>query len=178
MVFLDSHADAELYNVSVGLGSSSPPPAGVRLAVAPDLGVLGNVVSIAAIDEREEALGRLGDHWAGGFYVGHGMDTEILRKAGIERAGGFAATTNGDNTNIMSAQIVKIKFKVARVVARIYDPLRAEAYKELGIDTISPTLLGAGMCRDFLMGLPYRSVDEYQAARVTLLRPPAPEGSR
>jgi len=87
----------------------------------------------------------------------------VLRKAGIERAGAFAATTNGDNTNIMSAQIAKIKYKVARVIARLYDPLRAEAYKELGVDTISPTLLGAGMCRDFILGRPWRSVSEYQA---------------
>jgi len=134
--------------------------------------------SIAIIDRDRESFRRLGRNFKGKTILGIGIDEDVLRKAGIERAGGFAATTNGDNTNIMSAQIVKIKFKVARVVARIYDPLRAEAYKELGIDTISPTLLGAGMCRDFLMGLPYRSVDEYQAARVTLLRSPAPEGSR
>ncbi len=63
----------------------------------------------------------------------------------------------------MSAQIVKVKFKVARVVARMYDPLRAEAYKELGIDTISPTLLGAGLCRDFIVGAPWRTVGEYQS---------------
>ncbi len=134
--------------------------------------------TIAIIDRDRESFRRLGRGFKGRTILGIGIDEDVLRKAGIERAGGFAATTNGDNTNIMSAQIVKVKFRVPRVVARIYDPLRAEAYKELGIDTISPTLLGAGMCRDFLMGVPYRSVEEYQAIREPLSRLSAPEGSR
>ncbi len=119
--------------------------------------------TVAVIDRDREAFRRLNRAFKGKTILGIGIDEDVLRKAGIERAGGFAATTNGDNTNIMSAQIVKVKFKVPRVIARIYDPLRADAYKELGIDTISPTLLGAGMVRDFLLGVPWRSVDEYQA---------------
>jgi len=119
--------------------------------------------TIAIIDRDRESFRRLGRAFKGKTILGIGIDEDVLRKAGIERAGGFAATTNGDNTNIMSAQIVKVKYKVPRVVARIYDPLRADAYKELGIDTISPTLLGAGMCRDFLVGAPWRSCEEYQA---------------
>jgi len=119
--------------------------------------------SVAIVDRDREAFRRLGRNFKGETVLGIGIDEDVLRKAGIERAGAFAATTNGDNSNIMSAQIAKVKFKVPRVVARIYDPLRAEAYKELGIDTISPTLLGAGMCRDFILGVPWRSVSEYQA---------------
>jgi trk system potassium uptake protein TrkA len=118
---------------------------------------------VAIVDRDREAFRRLGRTFKGKTVLGMGIDEDVLRKAGIERAGGFAATTNGDNTNIMAAQIAKIKFKVARVIARLYDPLRAEAYKELGIDTISPTLLGAGLCRDFIIGAPWRSIAEYQA---------------
>ena len=123
--------------------------------------------SVAVIDRNRESFRRLGRGFKGKMILGIGIDEDVLRKAGIERAGGFAATTNGDNTNIMSAQIVKVRFKVPRVIARIYDPLRAEAYRELGIDTISPTLLGAGLCRDYLLGVPYRSVEDYQAVRGT-----------
>lgn len=134
--------------------------------------------SVAVIDRDRESFRRLGRGFKGKTILGVGIDEDVLRKAGIERAGGFAATTNGDNSNIMSAQIAKIKFKVPRVIARIYDPLRAEAYKELGVDTISPTLLGAGMCHDFLIERPWRSVEDYQAAHVAALPSAGPERSR
>jgi trk system potassium uptake protein TrkA len=136
----------------------------------------GNTVGI--IDKDPEAFRRLRAGFRGKTILGIGIDEDILRKAGIERAGGFAATTNGDNTNIMSAQIAKVKFKVPRVIARIYDPLRADAYRELGIDTISPTLLGAGLCLDFLTGRPWRSIEEYHAIRETALLAPDAERSR
>lgn len=120
--------------------------------------------SVAIIDRDPEAFPRwLGRRFRGQTVLGNGIDEDVLRKAGIEHAAAFAAATSGDNSNIMSAQIAKIKYKVSRVIARIYDPLRAEAYQELGIDTISPTLLGAGMCRDFITGTPWRSISEYQA---------------
>ena len=120
--------------------------------------------SVSIIDKDPEAFPRwLGRGFRGHTVLGNGIDEDVLRRAGIERAAAFAAATSGDNSNIMSAQIAKVKFKVARVIARIFDPLRAEAYQTLGIDTISPTLIGAGMCRDFIMGVPWRSISEYQA---------------
>jgi trk/ktr system potassium uptake protein len=134
--------------------------------------------SVGIIDRDPEAFRRLSGRFRGKTILGIGIDEDILRKAGIERAGGFAATTNGDNTNIMSAQIAKVKFMVPRVIARIYDPLRAEAYRELGIDTISPTLLGAGLCMDYLAARPWRTIDEYQAIREASLLSAEPEGSR
>lgn len=133
--------------------------------------------TVGIIDRDPEAFRRLSWEFQGKTILGIGIDEDILRKAGIERAGGFAATTNGDNTNIMSAQIAKVKFKVPRVIARIYDPLRAEAYRELGIDTISPTLIGAGLCLDFLAARPFRSIEQYQAIHERLLLAPEPEGS-
>ncbi len=111
--------------------------------------------SVAIIDRDPEAFPRwLGRRFRGQTVLGNGIDEDVLRKAGIERATGFAAATSGDNSNIMSAQIAKVKYKVSRVIARIFDPLRA---------TISPTLIGAGMCRDFIMGAPWRGISEYQA---------------
>jgi trk system potassium uptake protein len=126
--------------------------------------------SVAIVDRDREAFRRLGRTFQGQTILGIGIDEDVLRKAGIERADAFAATTSGDNSNIMSAQIAKMKYKVRRVIARIYDPLRAEAYKELGIDTISPTLLGAGLCLDFILERPWRSVSEYQALPELLAR--------
>lgn len=94
---------------------------------------------VTAVDEKEEALGRLGDHWAGGFVLGHGMDTDVLREAGIEEADAVVVATDGDNTNIVIAQIAQKKYGIRCVVARVYDPLRAELFAQVGIRTVCPT---------------------------------------
>ncbi len=116
---------------------------------------------VAVIDERKEAFRRLGTSFPGETVLGNGIDIDVLRRAGVERADGFVATTNGDNRNIMSAQIAKVKFKIPRVVARIYDPLRATLYHDLGIETVNPTTVGSGMIRDFLLNEPWKPVDQY-----------------
>jgi trk system potassium uptake protein TrkA len=131
--------------------------------------------TVAIIDKDRDAFRRLGRGFKGKTFLGVGIDDDVLRKAGIERAGGFAAVTNGDNTNVMSAQMAKMKFNVPRVIARIYDPLRAEAYRELGIETTSPTLIGAGVCRDFLVQRPFHRIEEYQAPGASPGAAPAPE---
>jgi trk system potassium uptake protein TrkA len=94
---------------------------------------------VTAIDEKEEALQRLGEHWAGGFVVGHGMDTEILRKAGIEEADAVVVATDGDNTNIVIGQVAQKRFDIQCVVIRVLDPARAEFYNERGLRTVCPT---------------------------------------
>ncbi len=116
---------------------------------------------VAVIDERKEAFRRLGTTFPGETVLGNGIDIDVLRRAGVEKADGFVATTNGDNRNIMSAQIAKVKFKIPRVVARIYDPLRATLYHDLGIETVNPTTVGSGMIRDFLLNEPWKPVDQY-----------------
>jgi trk system potassium uptake protein len=94
---------------------------------------------VTAVDEREEALSRLGDDWAGGFVVGHGMDVKLLRKAGIEQADAVVVATNGDNTNIVVGQVAQKMFGVDCVIVRILDPARAEFYASRGLRTVCPT---------------------------------------
>ena len=91
------------------------------------------------MDERDEALERLGEKWVGRFVVGHGMDSRILREAGIEEADAVVVATDGDNTNLVIAQVAQRRFGVESVVVRVLDPARAELYSELGLNTISPT---------------------------------------
>jgi len=92
---------------------------------------------------RAASRGVLTTDFKGDQVVGNGTDADVLRRAGIEDADGFVAVTEGDNRNIMAAQVAKHVFKVPRVVARIYDPERAEAYEKLGLHTICPTIEGA-----------------------------------
>ena len=94
---------------------------------------------VSAIDEREEALGRLGDHWSGGFYVGHGMDTAVLREAGIEDADAVVVSTDGDNTNLVVGQVAQKRFGIDCVVVRVLDPARADFYASRGLRTVCPT---------------------------------------
>lgn len=117
--------------------------------------------NVTIIDRRSDAFRRLDPHFAGNTILGDGIDDEVLKKAGIEKANAFVAATNGDNTNIMSVQIAKERYHVPKVVARIYDPIRAYAYRELGIETICTTVIGARLIRDYLLGKEWGMASEY-----------------
>jgi trk system potassium uptake protein TrkA len=106
---------------------------------------------VSVIDENVSSFGRLGEDFGGQMVVGSGIDEEVLRRAGIEGADCFASVTNGDNRNIMAAQIAQEVFKVPRVVTRIYDPIRADVYREIGLETVCPTTIGAGILHEFFM---------------------------
>ncbi len=93
--------------------------------------------TVAVIDLEPEAFRRLGPDFAGKTVRGVGFDREVLLEAGIEDAEGFAAVSSGDNSNILSARVVRETFGVDNVVARIYDPGRAEVYERLGIPTVA-----------------------------------------
>ena len=95
--------------------------------------------NVTAVDENESALSRLGENWTGGFIVGHGMDTAVLREAGIEEADAVVVSTDGDNTNLVIGQVAQKRFDVRCVVVRVLDPARAKFYKERGLDTVNPT---------------------------------------
>jgi trk system potassium uptake protein TrkA len=100
---------------------------------------------VTAVDEREEALSRLGENWAGGFVVGHGMDAKLLREAGIEEAHAVVVATNGDNTNIIVGQVAQKLYGIDCVVVRILDPARAEFYASRGLRTVCPTSTASGI---------------------------------
>jgi len=107
---------------------------------------------VMVMDMVPAAFERLGREFSGSTMVGNGIDHDDLVKAGIERADAFAAVTQGDNRNIMAAQIAKHIFKVPRVVTRIYDPIRQDTFKALGLDAISPTVIGARVFYSMLTG--------------------------
>ena len=110
----------------------------------------GNEVS--CLDEDPEAHARLevslDSSWedqGGQFTVGTGLEIDALTAAGVERADAFIASTDGDNTNIIIAQIAKRQFNVPTVIARILDPLRAEWYEKQGVNTVCPTKVAIEM---------------------------------
>jgi len=106
---------------------------GSSLAMA--LERLGHDVSV--IDKDGQAFRRLGSDFHGEQVVGVGFERNVLRQAGIERAGAFAAVSSGDNSNIISARVARENFGVEHVVARIYDAKRAAVYERLGIPTVA-----------------------------------------
>jgi trk/ktr system potassium uptake protein len=107
----------------------------VGAALALQLAPLDHTLSI--IDQEPLAFRRLGDHFPGNQVKGIGFDRDTLIEAGIEQAGAFAAVSSGDNSNIIAARVARETFGVQRVVARIYDPKRAEVYERLGIPTVA-----------------------------------------
>jgi trk system potassium uptake protein len=93
--------------------------------------------SVAIIDQDREAFRKLRSGFKGKRVVGVGFDQDVLIEAGIEEADAFAAVSSGDNSNVISARVVRESFGVERVAARIYDPRRAEVYQRLGIPTVA-----------------------------------------
>jgi len=103
---------------------------------------------VVIIDKTQESFSRLGDTFNGLTMVGNGFDLALLKQVGIEKADAFCSVTNGDNTNLISAQVAKKIFRVPKVFARVYDPQRAHIYAALGLDIISGTMLFSSMLRD------------------------------
>jgi trk system potassium uptake protein TrkA len=104
--------------------------------------------NVVIIDRDQNSFARLGNTFNGLSLQGNGFDLSLLKQAGIEKADAFCCVTNGDNTNLISAQVAKKIFKVPKVIARVYDPRRANIYKALGLDILSGTILFASMIRD------------------------------
>lgn len=98
---------------------------------------------VTVIDHDANALARLGTDFKGRVVRGLGFDKNVLLEAGVETAEGFVAASSSDNANIVAARIARNIFRVPRVVARLYDPVRAEVYQRLGLTTISSTAWGA-----------------------------------
>jgi trk system potassium uptake protein TrkA len=107
----------------------------VGSSLATELEELGHTVSI--IDQSREAFRRLGPDFKGRTISGIGFDRDTLLEAGIETADAFAAVSNGDNSNILAARVARETYGVGNVVARIYDPGRAEIYQRLQLQRLS-----------------------------------------
>ncbi len=121
---------------------------GARLAAI--MAKEGHTVTILDLDSY--SFRRLPTDFEGTATVGDGTDEDSLKRAGIEEADVFVAVTQGDNRNVMAAQIAKHIFNVPKVLCRIYDPIREELYHSLGLETISPTKVGAQLLRELIEG--------------------------
>jgi len=106
---------------------------------------------VVVIDNNPNAFLRLNPCFKGERVVGNGIDIDVLKKAGAQEAYAFAALTNGDNRNLMSAQIAKEVYKIPIVVCRVYDPHRANIYHDLGLQTVCSTTVGARMLRNLII---------------------------
>jgi trk system potassium uptake protein TrkA len=126
---------------------------GARLAQA--LSLKG--CSVIVVDKDPTAFDRLGRSYQGRTILGVGFDRDVLIKAGIERADGLAAVMSSDEANAVAARIAVQFFHVPRVVARIYEPRKAEIYRRLGIQTLSPVSIGVEFFADLLSNLPLES---------------------
>ena len=111
----------------------------------------GNEVTV--IDRNAESFSRLGSEFRGRMVFGTGIDEDLLRRAGIEDTDAFVAVTNGDNTNAMASEIAKLVFKVPRVIARLYDPVREDTFQTLGLmETVCPTIIGSDTIHELVIG--------------------------
>lgn len=105
---------------------------------------------VTVLDLAAGAFNRLPADFHGKAVVGNGIDVDVLRRVGTEDSDAFVSVTQGDNRNVMAAQIARHIFHVEHVVCRIYDPIREELYHSLGLDTISPTKVGARLLKEAL----------------------------
>jgi trk system potassium uptake protein TrkA len=130
----------------------------VGARVASLLDHTGNDVTVIDTDSR--SFRRLPPGFGGETIIGTGIDEDVLRRAGIEDADAFVAVTNGDNRNIMAAQVARLIFGVQEVVCRIYDPVREDTYRRLGLTTVCPTTSISAIILDQIM---HRSGEEMRA---------------
>jgi trk system potassium uptake protein TrkA len=130
-----------------------------RVGSAIALELYGEGWEVNVVDEREEALTRLGTNWAGGFFVGHGMDTEVLHAAGIEDADAVVVSTDGDNTNVVIGQVAQKRYGVGCVVVRVLDPARADFYAQRGLRTVCPTQTAISVITDLVRACDVRPLE-------------------
>ncbi|MCA9860299.1 MAG: TrkA family potassium uptake protein [Thermomicrobiales bacterium] len=120
---------------------------GARVAAVLD----HNGHEVTVIDINSRAFRRLPDEFHGRTLIGTGIDEDVLKRAGITDAAAFIAVTNGDNRNIMAAQVARNIFAVPEVICRIYDPVREDTYRRLGLTTVCPTTVISAQILDHVM---------------------------
>ena len=105
---------------------------------------------VTVLDIQPSSFRRLPGDFRGKKVVGNGIDQDVLARIGVREADAFVAVTQGDNRNVMATQMAKHLFGVPRALCRIYDPIREEIYRGLGLETISPTIVGATLLKETL----------------------------
>lgn len=152
-------------------------------AIVMGCGRLGSLVSmsldregheVTVIDHDANAEGRLDKNFRGRIIRGVGFDKDVLTDAGIEQADAFVAASASDNANLVAARIARNIFHVPRVVARLYDPRRAEIYQRLGLTTISSTTWGAGRILQILTHTDLDIWDTFGRGEVSIVSLDAP----
>jgi trk system potassium uptake protein TrkA len=132
--------------------------------------------SVAVIDQDPLAFRRLGEHFTGRSVLGMGFDRDTLVSAGIEQASAFAAVSSGDNSNIIAARVARETFGVQKVVARIYDPKRAEVYERLGIPTVATVPWTSGRLLKSVLGEATAEAWRDPSGAITMLQVMPDEG--
>ena len=107
---------------------------------------------VTVVDTNSSSFRRLSPDFSGDTVIGTGIDEDVLKSAGIEDAAAFIAVTNGDNRNIMAAQVARLVFEVPEVICRIYDPVREDTYRRLGLTTVCPTTTVSAQILDHIIG--------------------------
>lgn len=141
----------------------------VGSSLAQELDARGHTVSI--IDQDPAAFRKLPSTFGGRTIAGIGFDRDRLLEAGIERADAFAAVSSGDNSNIISARVARETFNVPKVIARIYDPRRAEIYQRLGIETVASV---AWTTRQMVHSIMPEKVEDWHDDTDTVVMAPLP----
>jgi trk system potassium uptake protein TrkA len=129
---------------------------------------------VTVIDHDANALARLGANFKGRVVHGLGFDKNVLLEAGVETAEGFVAASSSDNANIVAARIARNIFRVPRVAARLYDPVRAEVYQRLGLTTISSTSWGAERIVEVVTHADLDVINIFQDNGATMVRVETP----
>jgi trk system potassium uptake protein TrkA len=117
-------------------------------------GLVSDGWDVTAVDEREDALMRLGPNWRGGFVIGHGMDMTVLEEAGVADADAAVVSTDGDNTNVVIGQVLQKRYGIETVVVRVLDPARAKFYADRGLNTVCPTQTAISVLLDAVRATP------------------------
>ncbi|MSP12302.1 MAG: potassium transporter TrkA [Chloroflexi bacterium] len=140
--------------------------------LAENLALRGHAVTV--VDKDAAALEHLGAAFKGQQVVGIGIDRDVLLQAGVERADGLATVTNSDETNVIAARVARQVFHVPRVVARLFDPRKAEIYRRLGLQTISTTTWGISRIADLICYSPLETLLSLGSGEVELLETEIP----
>jgi trk system potassium uptake protein TrkA len=129
---------------------------------------------VTVIDKNKDAFDKLPKTYGGRVIEGIGFDKEVLVKAGAETADALAAVTNGDNTNFVTVTVARRMFRVPNIVARIYDPMRAEIYRRMGIPVVSPTTWGANKVMELLSHKDFYSLASFGNGEVEIVEVDVP----